>query len=82
MAEWNRTRTGPLALPSHLNHLIWVRLPEDATPFSQDGFSDPTGGKDSPHIEMVPLQISSRPPPVAIELPPMPPGEYIATRGI
>jgi hypothetical protein len=76
LAEWNETRRGPLAIPNHLNHVIWVRLPANATPFSKDGFPDPAENMpNSPHIEMVPLQISSRPPPTAINMPPLPDGE-------
>lgn len=76
LAEWKETRRGPLALPNHLNHIIWVRLPPNATPFSKDEFADPVGNMpNSPHIEMMPLQISSHPPPTAIKMPPLPDGK-------
>ncbi|KAF5349539.1 hypothetical protein D9756_008782 [Leucocoprinus leucothites] len=72
LAEWNETRTGPLVLPNHLNHIVYVRLPEDAPPFSQGGFSDPAPGKDSPHIEFVFSQISTHPPATVVDVPPTP----------
>jgi hypothetical protein len=40
MAVWNETGRGPMAMPHHLNHVIWVRLPANATPFSKDGLVD------------------------------------------
>jgi len=75
LAEWNATRTGPLSLPGHLNHIIYVRFPDDAPPFSQNNFTDPSPGKNSPHIEMVYSQISSQLPQTAIDFPAPPPGE-------
>lgn len=60
-------------LPNHMNHIVYVRLPDDAPPFSQDGFFDPTAGKDSPHIEFVLSQISSHAPSTATDVPPIPP---------
>jgi len=75
LAEWNVTGTGPLSLPGHLNHIIYVRFPDDAAPFSQNNFTDPSPGKNSPHIEMVYSQISSQLPQTAIDFPPPPPGE-------
>jgi choline dehydrogenase len=76
LAQWNETGKGPMAMPHHLNHIAWVRLAEDATPFSKDGFADPIGDMpNSPHIELIPLQISSHPPPVTIKLPPVPNGQ-------
>jgi len=59
LAQWNQTRTGPLAIPNRLNHLIFVRLPDDGPPFNQAEFLDVTAGKDSPHLEIMILQISS-----------------------
>jgi len=74
LAQWNETRTGPLVLPGHLNHIIYVRLPDDAAPFSELGFTDPTGGDNSPHIEFVFSQISSQPPATATDVPLPPSG--------
>jgi hypothetical protein len=48
-----------MGLPGHLNQVIWVRLPNDAAPFSQDGFADPSPGNNAPHIEMFYSQIST-----------------------
>ncbi|KAJ3562140.1 hypothetical protein NP233_g9760 [Leucocoprinus birnbaumii] len=72
LTEWNETRTGPLVLPNHLNHIVYVRLPEDAPPFSKGGFQDPTAGKHSPHIEYVFSQISTHPPATVVDVPPTP----------
>ncbi|EKM83178.1 hypothetical protein AGABI1DRAFT_118529 [Agaricus bisporus var. burnettii JB137-S8] len=71
LVEWNETRTGPIARAGHLNHMVWVRLPQDKPPFSS-GLPDPTGGETSPHIEFAFLQISHKLPgtPVPIPLPP------------
>ncbi|KAF5351617.1 hypothetical protein D9756_007498 [Leucocoprinus leucothites] len=74
LAEWNTTRTGPLTLPGHLNHIVYLRLPDDAAPFSQEGFTDPTPGENSPHIEMVYSQISAHLPQTSIDIPSPPPG--------
>ncbi|KXN87042.1 Pyridoxine 4-oxidase [Leucoagaricus sp. SymC.cos] len=53
LAEWNATRSGPLTVPGHLkNQIIAVRLPDDAPPFSQYGFDDPTPGPTAPHLEI------------------------------
>ena len=75
LAEWNATRTGPLSLPGHLNHIIYVRFSDDAPPSSQNDFTDPSPWNNSPHIEMVHSQISSQLPQTAIDFPPPPPGE-------
>jgi choline dehydrogenase len=66
-------------MPHRLNHIIWVRLPPNATPFSKDGFADPVGDMpNSPHIGMVPYQISSDPPSTPIGVPPVPEDEWSA----
>ena len=68
LAQWNQTRTGPLAIPNRLNHLIFVRLPDDGPLFNQAEFLDVTAGKDSPHLEIMILQISSQQlPPTLLE---------------
>ncbi len=74
LAEWNKTRTGPMVLPGHLTHIIFVRLLEDAAPFSQLGFVDPAPGNDSPHIEFVFSQISAHPPVSTADIPLPPAG--------
>ncbi|KAJ3562420.1 hypothetical protein NP233_g9585 [Leucocoprinus birnbaumii] len=77
LAQWNATRTGPLSLPGHLNHIVYVRFPDNSSLFNQDGFTDPTPGKGSPHIEMVYSQISAQLPQTAIDFPPPPPGTNV-----
>ncbi|KXN87045.1 Glucose dehydrogenase [FAD, quinone] [Leucoagaricus sp. SymC.cos] len=63
LAEWNETRTGPMASTGHLrNQITWVRLPDEAPPFSQQGFYDPSPGKTAPHIEIYTTQISKHVP--------------------
>ncbi|KXN87043.1 Choline dehydrogenase, mitochondrial [Leucoagaricus sp. SymC.cos] len=70
LAEWNATRTGPLIISGHLNDLIsWVRLPDDASPFSHSGFDDPSPGPTAPHIEINPSQISVQTPDTHGEVP-------------
>lgn len=76
LAQWNSNRTGRLIIPNHLNNLIWVRLPDDAVPFDQGTFMDPTaGGKNTPHVELSFAQISSHPPATTVDIPQLPPGE-------
>ncbi|EKM76333.1 hypothetical protein AGABI1DRAFT_45074 [Agaricus bisporus var. burnettii JB137-S8] len=76
LADWKGARKGPLVVPNTLNHITWVRLPTNATPFNEDGFPDPVENMpNTPHIEMIPLQISSTPPHTAIGIPPIPHGE-------
>ncbi|KXN84005.1 Glucose dehydrogenase [FAD, quinone] [Leucoagaricus sp. SymC.cos] len=74
LTEWNATRTGPLTLPGHLkNQVLGVRLPDNATLFSQDGFKDPSPGPTAPHLEMYHSQISNKTPATiggAVPLPP------------
>ncbi|KXN82932.1 Choline dehydrogenase, mitochondrial [Leucoagaricus sp. SymC.cos] len=52
LKQWNESRTGPLSRSLLTNHITWVRLPANSPPF-QSGFIDPTGGPNSPHIEMI-----------------------------
>ncbi|KXN87046.1 Glucose dehydrogenase [FAD, quinone] [Leucoagaricus sp. SymC.cos] len=60
LVEWNKTRTGPMTSAGHLrNQITWVRLPEDAPPFTQKGFPNPSPGKTAPHIEIYTSQIST-----------------------
>ncbi len=73
LAEWNKTRTGPLVVPTHLNHILYVRLPDDAAPFSQQGFVDPTAGENAPHLGLLFSQISSHLPASSTDRP-VPPG--------
>ncbi|KAF9440763.1 GMC oxidoreductase [Macrolepiota fuliginosa MF-IS2] len=51
LVEWNTSHTGRLAVPPHMAPLGWVRFPPTAAPF-KDGSSDPTGGQNSPHVEL------------------------------
>lgn len=73
LVEWNKSRTGPMAKGGRLNHLVWVRLPED-NPVFDHGVPDPSGGKNSPHIEFQFGQISRispvKPGPNAVPLSP------------
>lgn len=74
LAQWNESRTGPLALPIHLkNQVIWIRLPDDAPPFSEGGFVDPSPGPNAPHIEVYATQISTTLPTSNISQIPPPP---------
>ncbi|KAJ3561543.1 hypothetical protein NP233_g10130 [Leucocoprinus birnbaumii] len=59
LQEWNTTRTGPLTRSFQLNHMSFIRLPEDSPPFTTEGFSDPTSGKDTPHVEFTFFAIGS-----------------------
>ncbi|KAF9448538.1 GMC oxidoreductase [Macrolepiota fuliginosa MF-IS2] len=51
LAEWLASHTGRLADTPHLAPLGWVRFPATANPF-KDGSPDPTGGTNSPHVEL------------------------------
>ena len=80
LSEWNTTRTGPLAMPGHLkNQIIWIRLPDDAPPFSEYGFSDPSPGHNSSHIEIYTVQISTSTPQnnALVPAPPIPNCQYL-----
>lgn len=57
-----------MGLSGHLNHVVYVRLPGDASPFSQGQFVDPTGGDNSPHIEFSLSQISSSSPTMTVDI--------------
>jgi hypothetical protein len=60
-----------MVMPGPLkNQIVWVRLPDDSAPFSQDGFIDPSPGKNAPHLEVYTAQISTTPFPVNGQLPP------------
>ncbi|KAJ7920307.1 aryl-alcohol oxidase-like protein [Mycena leptocephala] len=49
-AEWNRSHTGPLSAIG-TTHMAWLRLaPEE---LGSNGFTDPSAGPDSPHIEVL-----------------------------
>ncbi|EKM75486.1 hypothetical protein AGABI1DRAFT_123150 [Agaricus bisporus var. burnettii JB137-S8] len=61
LIEWKKSHTGPLAQGGRLNHLTWVRLPDDKL----DGL-DPSSGKNSPHIEFQFGQISHQLPPSGV----------------
>lgn len=56
LEQWKETQTGPLAQSIPTNLINWVRLSPD---IFHAGLLDPTGGPDSPHIEMVYLGVSS-----------------------
>ncbi|KAF7760086.1 CAZyme family AA3 [Agaricus bisporus var. burnettii] len=58
IAEWNKTHMGPASHSGHLNHVVWVRLPKNVSL----GAADPTGGEDSPHIELSLVSINARTP--------------------
>ncbi|EKM75427.1 hypothetical protein AGABI1DRAFT_123192 [Agaricus bisporus var. burnettii JB137-S8] len=47
LAQWNESHTGPMAQAAALNHLAWIRLPDNKLA----GSSDPASGQSSPHIE-------------------------------
>ncbi|TFK24010.1 aryl-alcohol oxidase [Coprinopsis marcescibilis] len=49
LAEWNSTRTGPLTSIG-INHAAWLRLPDHSPIWETE--SDPSAGKDTPHIEL------------------------------
>ncbi|KAF7368906.1 GMC oxidoreductase [Mycena venus] len=48
-AEWNRSHTGPLS-GIGTTHIAWLRL--DPEELASNGFTDPSAGPDSPHIEV------------------------------
>ncbi|EKM83317.1 hypothetical protein AGABI1DRAFT_69614 [Agaricus bisporus var. burnettii JB137-S8] len=80
LAQWNHNRTGRLIIPNHLNNLIWVRLADDAVPFGEGAFIDPTGGgKNSPHVEFSFSQISIHPPKTTVDIPDLPPDSNTTT---
>ncbi|KAJ7198824.1 aryl-alcohol oxidase, partial [Mycena pura] len=54
LAQWNRSRQGPLVSTIVGGHMAWLRIEEDSPIFKQ--FPDPAAGKHTPHIE---LQIAS-----------------------
>ncbi|KAF9451441.1 GMC oxidoreductase [Macrolepiota fuliginosa MF-IS2] len=60
LAEWKKSHTGRFAGPPHLASLGWVRFPETSNPF-KDGAPDPTGGPNSPHIELFFRNVTSIP---------------------
>ncbi|KAF5360407.1 hypothetical protein D9756_004427 [Leucocoprinus leucothites] len=55
--ERNRNRTSCKVIP--LNHMSFIRLPDDAPPFSEEGFSDTTTGEDASHVEFSFFQIGA-----------------------
>lgn len=67
-----------MVLPDHLNNIVYIRFPDDAPPFSQFGFPDPSAGPNSPHAEFVYTQISARAPATVVDVPMPPPGEFPA----
>jgi choline dehydrogenase len=73
LEEWNKTQTGPLAISTNLNHIVWVRLN------STDNFPDPSAGENSPHIELWLSGISSQSP-SGIGIPSLPPGNSIIAK--
>ncbi|KAF9445057.1 GMC oxidoreductase [Macrolepiota fuliginosa MF-IS2] len=60
LAQWHDSHTGRLATSPHLSPLGWVRFPDSANPF-QDGSPDPTGGPDTPHVEIFFRNITALP---------------------
>lgn len=64
-------------MPGHLkNQVTWIRLPADSPPFSKYGFSDPSPGPDSPHIEIYTSQISTSTPTIDELVPATPDCQY------
>ncbi|KAH9977448.1 pyranose dehydrogenase [Russula compacta] len=51
LAQWQQNRSGPLVTSAGINHIAWLRIPDNATIFSQ--FADPAAGPDSPHYEFL-----------------------------
>ncbi|KAJ7489583.1 pyranose dehydrogenase [Mycena latifolia] len=47
-AQWNKTRTGPLA-DTIGTHILWMRLDPESSIF--ENYSDPSAGPHTPHIE-------------------------------
>lgn len=77
LAEWQANRTGILRQPGNLrNQIAWVRLPDDATPFTQEGFSDPSPGPNSPHIEIYWAAVSTSLPNENGQVPTPPAGQH------
>ncbi|KXN84306.1 Oxygen-dependent choline dehydrogenase [Leucoagaricus sp. SymC.cos] len=62
LEQWNTSGTGPLGQSFQLNQLSFFRLPDDAPPFKDEGYLDPSGGKTSPHIEFLYAQIDAADP--------------------
>ena len=64
-------------MPGRLkNQVMWIRLPDDAPPFSEHGFSDPSPGPGSPHIEIYSAQISTSTPETNVLVPAPPNCQY------
>ncbi|KAF7303710.1 Pyranose dehydrogenase [Mycena indigotica] len=54
LAQWNKTRTGPLVSTIVGGHMAWLRLENSSTILKR--FQDPAAGINTPHLE---LQIAS-----------------------
>jgi len=68
-------------MPGRLkNQIMWIRLPDDAPPFSEYGFSDPSPGPGSPHIEIYSAQISTSTPTTDVLVPAPPNCPYFALK--
>lgn len=61
---------GPASHSGHLNHVGWVRLPKNISL----GAPDPTGGENSPHIELSLVSISATAPELTVAIPEQPQG--------
>nr|Q3L245.1 RecName: Full=Pyranose dehydrogenase 1; Short=PDH 1; AltName: Full=Pyranose:quinone oxidoreductase 1; Flags: Precursor [Leucoagaricus meleagris]AAW82996.1 pyranose dehydrogenase [Leucoagaricus meleagris]AAW82997.1 pyranose dehydrogenase [Leucoagaricus meleagris]4H7U_A Chain A, Pyranose dehydrogenase [Leucoagaricus meleagris] len=61
LTEWTNSHTGPLARGARLNHLTFVRLPDDKL-----NGQDPSSGKNSPHIEFQFAQITPQVPTLGV----------------
>ncbi|KAJ7176456.1 aryl-alcohol oxidase [Mycena filopes] len=48
-AQWNRSHTGPFSVIA-TTHIAWLRVADEE--FRLNGFTDPSAGKDTPHIEV------------------------------
>jgi len=51
LSQWQQNRTGPFVSSAGINHVAWLRVPNNATIWSQ--FSDPAAGQNSAHFEFL-----------------------------
>ncbi|RXW18549.1 hypothetical protein EST38_g7300 [Candolleomyces aberdarensis] len=60
LKQWSETRTGPLANATFSGRpFIWTRIPSNASIFEEYG-EDPSSGKNTPHLEIIPLDEGNR----------------------
>ncbi|TEB29682.1 pyranose dehydrogenase [Coprinellus micaceus] len=50
LQQWLANGTGPFASAGGMNHLAWIRIPDDAPIW--ENYTDPSSSKTSPHIEL------------------------------